>query len=115
DPQHFDWQTVDMTHREYENEIARQEFVNDELATKQFAHLKSRQEKFEASFANLRSHFDNSFASGDQRPGNFHEFVAMCHAKNAAFWARAKVAYQQWGAALPDVETLQLFTKACPP
>lgn len=112
----FNWKTIDVSFPDYENEIARQEIVDDKLASEQREHLVSSQSEFAKVFDDARPHFDKLFQGGNEtRPGSFQELVAALQVEGGAFWSFGTGLYEATTKTGPDEQTIHKVIDDCPP
>jgi len=112
----FDWRAVDVRLREYEEEIARQEIVDDELAKEQRDHARASQSEFVEVFGRPRPIFEDLFRGGaETRPATFPDLVHRLQVKGGAFWSFGKELYRGVAKSRPNEETIRKFFDECPP
>jgi hypothetical protein len=112
----FDWKTVDVRFREYEEEIARQEIVDDELAKEQRDHARASQDEFVEIFGRPRPAFEDLFRGGaETRPATFPDLVHRLQVRGGAFWSFGIELCGGVTKNQPDEETIRKLLDECPP
>jgi hypothetical protein len=112
----FDWRSVDVRFREYEEVIAGQEIVNDELAKEQRDLARASQNEFIEVFGQPRPSFEELFRGGaETRPATFLDLVRGLQGSGGAFWSFGIELYGGVAENQPDEETIRKFLDECPP
>jgi hypothetical protein len=116
-PTGFDWKTVDVKAREYEQGIRARELVDDEeLSAEQRADLKARRKEYEDMWAGLRPELEEAFKKhGEALPLAFREVVARMQAEGNLIWHMGNLLYDRAAAADASEATIKEFMEACPP
>jgi hypothetical protein len=112
----FEWESISMRFPEYEDEIARQEIINDQLAKEQRDHLRSSQSAFAKIFEEARPEFEKLYQGGGlKRPVTFRELVTRLQKRGGAFWGLGIDFYKRLAKDRPDEPTIRKFIDDCPP
>src|SRR5437879_8435482 len=112
----FDWKRVGVRFPECENEIARQEIIDDQLAAEQRNDARIRQDEFAKVFDDARPHFEPLFTGGTEtRPADFRDLVSRLRVPGGAFWNFGIGLYERAAKSRPDEQTIRKFIGECPP
>jgi hypothetical protein len=112
----FNWRAVSVTLPDYENEIARQENMTDELAEKQGIYNRSRLEEFHNLFDDQRPTFDGLYSGETStRPSTFPEFVGRFQDIGGEFWGIGASLYENMTKNRPNEQVIREFIERCPP
>jgi len=113
-PGPFDWTSVYVRFLAAENEIAREQDFDDELAEMEREEARAYERRFVDVFGDAKPEFDKIFAAGTKIPGSASELVSRLQA-GGAFWKLAgnlcaRVSKNSW-----DAAKVRRFFDACPP
>lgn len=110
-PQTFNWRGLSIRFPKAENEIVRQDHINNALAELQLDQQKVLGKEFEDIFAEMKRKFDLFFEE-EGRP-SLHEARQVCRNEGGSLWAIAVILYG--GITSASEETVRNFYKAFPP
>jgi hypothetical protein len=112
----LNWRSVSARFADYEQEIARQENMTDELAEKQKNYMRRRQKEFAKLFDDDRPAFDRLYSrETPTRPRTFPEFVSRLGIEGGAFWGIGASFCEQVTGYRPDEQAIRKFIDKCPP
>lgn len=117
-PATFDWKTVDVRGREYEQAIRTREFIGDEaLAADQWRAQKDAQKAYRQMFANLRPELEKVFeAHGEVPPATLGEAIARLQSgEGRLIWGMGKLLYDRAAETDASEATIKQFMDVCPP
>jgi hypothetical protein len=110
------WQELDIRSREYEEEIARQEILDDQVAAEQWEHARAAQQQFQKIYDDARPHFERLFqAAPEKRPASFPDLVAKLKVPGGAFWSYAIGLYERAAKNRVDEGAIRTFVDEYPP
>lgn len=116
-PSTFNWKTVDVKAREYEQAIRNRELIsNEELSADQRADLKTRSREFEDMWAGLNPELKEVFKRhGEAPPPTFREAVARVQSGGSLIWNMGKLLYDRAAKTDASEATIREFMEVCPP
>jgi hypothetical protein len=115
DPKSFDWRQVSVRFQNAEGEVARQEFINDDLSAEQRQHSRTAAKKFEEIYTSPRPKFDSFFENYlGQRP-SISELVEFFKRCGGAIWGLGAMLYGKVAQGASDETTIRHFYDVCPP
>lgn len=117
-PAAFDWNTVDVRGKEFEDAISRRWFINDEeLATVQCREFRERQKNYKLVFTRLRPRLQQILKNqGETPPPTLREaFDRLRDADRSLIWGIGKLLYDDVTETDVSEGTIQEFIESCPP
>jgi hypothetical protein len=112
----FDWKAISARFPQYEEEIARQEIINDHVAKKQRDYIRSAEKVFAKLLDDYRPDFDRLYQNGDAtRPATLCEFLGRSQIEGGSFWSPGIGFYARVIKDRPDEQTIREFVGKCPP
>lgn len=116
-PAAFNWKTLDVKAREYEQGIRNRELVADEeLSAEQRADLKTRSREYEDMWASLNPELKEVFKKhGEAPPPTFREVIARMKAEGNLIWHLGKQLYDRAAGTDASEATIKEFMEVCPP
>lgn len=116
-PLRFDWRAVNVSSLGCAQEIARRNFVNDDvLAEAQFQSLKHSKEEFEGVWSRLRPKLEGVIQRhGKTAPIRFQEVLPMVEAEGGLLWSFGQGLYSRVATGDASEATVRDFMAKCPP
>jgi hypothetical protein len=114
-PAKFQWQQVPVRLRPAEDEIVRQEHIDDQLALEQRNQLRTLQRGFEKLYNQMRPSFDAIFQDKKNVRPSLTELLEHFKRDGGAIWGYADLLYSRSARNKPNEATLRMFFEACPP
>ncbi|HKW87351.1 MAG TPA: hypothetical protein VJN21_01200 [Candidatus Acidoferrales bacterium] len=112
----FDWSAVRVDFPEAQNEIARNENIEDNLADQEREEARASERQFRSIYDNAKPAFDRLFRERtEKRPANVAELVLRLQIPGGAFWAFAANIYSRVGKQSADEERMRRFIEQCDP
>lgn len=111
----FNWKTVPVRCNEYEEEIARQELVDDEIAKQQRCFAGEVGNGFAGIYERARPKFQKLFRGRVAAPPSLSELIDALQRPAGAFWSMGAGLYRKpTGVTLNEAATRD-FVDTCPP
>jgi hypothetical protein len=111
----YDWRAVGVRCKEYEDELARQEFINDNIAAAQRRFSADVGNEFAEIYERARPHFQKLFRRRSASPPSLSGLVEALQMPGGAFWSLGAGGYRKaTGTTLGEAAT-RGFVDACPP
>jgi hypothetical protein len=116
-PDAFNWETVDVSGREYEQAIRRRTLIGDDaLSAEEKSHLKARNREYKEMWSNLHPELEEVFKHhGEDPPPTFREAVARSQREGSLILSMGKLLYNPAAQTDASASTMQNFMDACPP
>jgi len=111
----YDWRAVDVTCKEYEDEIARQEFIDDNIAAEQRRFSAEIGSEFAQIHEDARPHFEKLFRRHGTTPPSLSELVKALQMPGGAFWSLGAGGYRKATGTTLGEAAARDFVDACPP
>ena len=114
----FNWTTVDVRGREYEDAIRSRAFVSDQqLTTAQGQDLKGRKTGYKQTFSKPRLHIQEIFEKHQEAPpATLREAISRLQSADAALiWTIGKWVYDRGAETDASKDTITQFIEVCPP
>jgi hypothetical protein len=112
-PNAYEWQKLDVRFREGEEEIARQKFIHT-VSEETLAHNRKAEQEYRGLFTRARTHFDEIFASGKERPA-LEEVANVLVAPGGAHFEIAADLFERATGKRPSNDEIKDFVERCPP
>jgi hypothetical protein len=109
----FDWQSLEVRSKLWEEEIARQEVIDDGLASEQLVQSRTLQKDFNRRLDPARLAFDKRFRGASVKDFPPLRDFLMQTEEEPQFWCLAEELFQQ--AAQTRPESVRDFVDRCPP
>jgi hypothetical protein len=111
----YDWRAVGVRCKEYEDEIARQEFIDDHVAAEQRSFSAEVGSEFAQIYERARPHFQKLFRRHGAPPPSLSELIDALQAPGGAFWSMASELYSKPTGVNIREAAARDFVDACPP
>jgi hypothetical protein len=111
----YDWRLVGVRCKEYEDELARQEFIDDNVAAEQRRFSARVGSKFAQIYEPARPHFQKLFRRHRAPRPSLRELIAALQAPGGAFWSMASGLYSKLTGVNINEPAARDFVDACPP
>jgi hypothetical protein len=111
----YDWRAVGVRCKEYEDELARQEFINDNIAAAQRRFSADVGNEFAQIYERARPHFQKLFRRRSAPPPSLSGLVEALQMPGGAFWSLGAGGYRKATGTMLDEAATRDFVDACPP
>jgi len=111
----FDWRAVPVRCKEYEVEIARQEFINDDISNEQRHFAREVGNGFSEIYEGARPAFQELLRKHGSAPLDLDELVHALQTQAGAFWSMASGLYSRPSGLNINEGAARDFVDACPP
>ncbi len=109
------WDTVPVRCREFEDEIARQEIVDDNIAAEQRPFSAEVGSEFAQIYERARPHFQKLFRRHSAQPPSLGELIEALQVPGGAFWSLASGLHSKPTGVNIDETAARGFVDVCPP
>ncbi len=111
----FNWEAVPVRCKEYEEEIARQELIDDEIARQQRCFAGEVGNEFAEIYERARPHFQKLFRRRSATPVSLPQLISALQGPSGAFWSLGAGCYRKAAGATLDEAATRNFVDICPP
>jgi hypothetical protein len=111
----YDWRAVGIRCKEYEDELARQEFIDDSIAAEQRRFSADVGNEFAQIYEHARPHFQKLFRRHSAPPPSLSELIDALQVPGGAFWSMVSGLYSKPTGVNINEAAARDFADACPP